>query len=105
MFGKTEKRHGGQPAFGLSGRLLARSALVGLLTFGTSGGSRAYDCPAARQPNIPKSEEPALNIDRHKKQLCAYHANGYDNDIKLVFDDALSYVMSRADKVTRPAVV
>jgi predicted secreted acid phosphatase len=105
MFGKTNKRRDRQPAFGLFRRSLACSALASLLVFGAAATSRAFDCPAAREPSIPKSEEPALNIDKHKKQLRAYHANGYDNDIKLVIDDALTYVMSRADKVARPAVV
>jgi hypothetical protein len=105
MFGKANKRRDRQPAFGLFLRSLACSSLVGFLTIAAPAGSRAFDCPAPRGPNIPKSEEPALNIDRHKKQLRAYHANGYDNDIKLVLDDALAYVMSRADKVARPAVV
>ena len=101
----TQGRRDLQPALDLVRRSLACSALVGLLTFGGPAGAKADDCPAARQPNIPASEEPALNIDKHKKQLRAYHASGYDADIKLVLDDALTYVMSRADKVTRPAVV
>jgi predicted secreted acid phosphatase len=81
------------------------SVFVGLLTLIGSTSLQASDCPAERQPKIPKSEEPALNIDKHKKQLRAYKANGYEQDIKLVLDDALAYVMSRADKVQRPAVV
>jgi hypothetical protein len=105
MFEETKQRRDHRPAFGLFGRSLACPALVALLTFGGPAGSQAFDCPSAREPNIPKSEEPALNIDRHKKQLRAYHANGYDSDIKLLLDDALAYVMSRADKVQRPAVV
>jgi acid phosphatase len=84
---------------------LAAAALSAILVFGIPAGLQAADCPAERQPNIPKSEEPALNIDKHKKQLRAYKADGYDNDIKLVFGDAQSYVMSRIDQVKRPAVV
>jgi HAD superfamily, subfamily IIIB (Acid phosphatase) len=102
---KVHGRDDHQPAFGLLRRSLAGSALAGLLTFAGPAVSQAYDCPAVRQPNIPTSEEPAANIDKHKKQLRAYHTSGYDYDIKLVLDDALAYVQSRADKVTRPAVV
>jgi acid phosphatase len=105
MLGKTNRRHDRQPASAPVRRSLACSALIGLLTFGGPAASQAYDCLAAHQPNIPTSEEPALNIDKHKKQLRAYHTSGYDYDIKLVLDDALAYVQSRADKVTRPAVV
>jgi hypothetical protein len=105
MSRKIHGRDDRQPAFGPLRRLLVYSALVGLLTFFGPAASQAYDCPAARQPNIPTSEEPALNIDKHKKQLRAYHTSGYDYDIKLVLDDALGYVLGRADKVTRPAVV
>jgi predicted secreted acid phosphatase len=105
MLGKTHGRDDRGPAFGQVRRSLVCSALIGLLTFGGPAYSRADDCPAARQPNIPASEEPALNIDKHKKQLRAYHAGSYNDDIKLVLDDALAYVLSRADKVTRPAVV
>jgi len=105
MLGKTNRRHDRQPASAPVRRSLACSALVGLLTLCGPVASRAYDCPAARQPNIPASEEPAVNIDKHKKQLRAYHTGAYNDDIKLVLDDALTYVQSRADKVTRPAVV
>jgi predicted secreted acid phosphatase len=105
MLGKTNRRHDRQPASDPVRRSLACSALVGLLTLGGPVASRAHDCPAARQPNIPASEEPAVNIDKHKKQLRAYHTGAYNDDIKLVLDDALTYVQSRADQVTRPAVV
>jgi predicted secreted acid phosphatase len=92
---------------------LPASALVTILIFGMPMGLKAADCPAERQPNIPKSEEPALNIDKHKKQLRAYHQSdpasahnsAYEKDIKLVIDDALAYVMNEYDKVKRPAVV
>jgi predicted secreted acid phosphatase len=105
MSRKKHGQDGRQPALGLLRRSLVYSTLVGLLTFCGPAASQAYDCPAARQPNIPASEEPALNIDKHKKQLRAYHMKGYNDDIKLVLDDALTYVLSRADKVKRPAVV
>jgi predicted secreted acid phosphatase len=105
MSAKTTSDSLAQRARGLSPRKFALAGLLGLLIFIGSTDLQAFDCPAERQPNIPKSEEPALNIDKHKKQLRAYKANGYDQDIKLVLDDALAYVMSRADKVQRPAVV
>jgi len=63
------------------------------------------DCPAAREPHLPPIEEPANNIDKHKKQLRAYHAGNYNDDIKLVFEDALAYVQRQYDNVKRPAVV
>jgi acid phosphatase len=63
------------------------------------------DCPAAREPRLPPIEEPAVNIDKHKKQLRAYQAGNYNDDIKLVFEDALAYVTSQLDKTKRPAIV
>lgn len=81
------------------------AALVGLLTVAGSTGLMAYDCPLERKPNLPALEEPKDNIDKHKNQLRAYEKGAYHDDIKKVLDDALGYVMSRADKVERPAVV
>jgi acid phosphatase len=63
------------------------------------------DCPAAREPRLPPIEEPVTNIDMHKKQLRAYHAGNYNDDIKLVFEDALAFVERQRDKVKRPAIV
>src|SRR5258708_4431804 len=95
------------------GQALAAPALVAILSLGMPIGLKAADCPAERQPNIPKSEEAALNIDKHKKQLRAYHKSdpasahnsAYEKDIKLVIDDAVAYVSNEYDKVKRPAVV
>jgi acid phosphatase len=56
----------------------------------------AADCPESRQPNIPVSEQPALNIDKHKKQLTEYHDREYIKDIALVLEDAHKYVATRA---------
>jgi acid phosphatase len=102
----TEKMTGDcQFVFGHIRRRLTCVAVAAFLSLVGPTPLHAFDCPAQRQPNIPKSEEPALNIAMHKKQLRAYKANGYGQDIKLVLDDALAYVMSRADKVQHPAVV
>jgi HAD superfamily, subfamily IIIB (Acid phosphatase) len=100
----TGERHG-KLASGPIPRRLACLALAGSLNLIGPADLRAFDCPAQREPNIPKSEEPAINLDKLKKQLRAYAANGYDQDVKLVLDDALAYVMRRADKVQHPAVV
>jgi predicted secreted acid phosphatase len=81
------------------------STLVSLLALAASTTLQAQTCPAERQPNLPKLEEPTNNIEKHKDQLRAYQKGAYSNDIQLVLDDALAYVMSRADKVERPAVV
>src|SRR5262245_28247983 len=67
--------------------------------------ARAADCPAMRAPRIPPSEEPALNIDKHKKQLLAYQAGNYMDDLVLVIGDARAYVERRAGEVKWPAVV
>jgi acid phosphatase len=66
---------------------------------------RAADCPAPREPRIPASEDPVLNIDKHKKQLLAYQAANYWDDIALVIADARAYVERRAEQVKLPAVV
>ena len=81
--------------------------LAALLTMaGPAGATFADDdCPAARETRVPPIEEPAINIDKHKKQLRAYHAGNYNDDIKLVFEDALAYVERQRDNVTRPAIV
>jgi acid phosphatase len=89
----------------------ACSALVCLFALAGAVPLRAYDCPAERQPHLPPLEDPKDNIDKHKAQLRAYekgmdeNRGAYHDDIKQVIDDALTYVMSRADKVERPAVV
>ena len=105
MAGMTGSERRGQLAFGPIPRRLTCLYLAGFLSLIGSTDLRAFECPAERQPNIPKSEEPAINLDKHKRQLGAYLANGYDQDIKLVLDDAKAYVMSRANQVQHPAVV
>jgi acid phosphatase len=105
MPAKAPRHHDRRPARGIFRQVAAGSALVGILTFGSPTRLLALDCPTERQPNIPKSEEPALNIDKHKKQLRAYKTNFYEDDLTLVTGDALAYVMSRVDQVNRPAVV
>lgn len=91
----------------------AATILVAMLAAASPVAIHAAECPPPREPNIPPSEQPSINIDKHKKQLRAYHdsqpANAhnsaYEQDMKLVFDDALAYVMSEYDKVKRPAIV
>jgi HAD superfamily, subfamily IIIB (Acid phosphatase) len=98
-------KHAAQPARALLQRTFRYAAIVGLLSFAASTSPQAQSCAPERKPNLPALEEPKDNIDRHKKQLRAYEKGAYKDDIKLVLDDALAYVMSRADKVERPAVV
>ena len=92
-------------------RALPCAALVGFLTLAGTAPLRAYDCPAERPAHLPPLDEPKDNIDKHKAQLRAYEKGmeedkgAYYDDVKQVLDDALTYVMSRADKVERPAVV
>jgi hypothetical protein len=62
-------------------------------------------CPAQREPRIPPSEEPVINIDMHKDQLLAYHAGNYSADMTLVIADAGAYVAKRSEEVKWPAVV
>jgi hypothetical protein len=92
-------------------RALAPTALVGFLILTGLAPLRAYECPIERLLHLPPLEDPKDNIDKHKAQLRAYEKGMDDNrgayydDIKQVIDDALTYVISRADKVERPAVV
>jgi acid phosphatase len=86
-------------------RACISSAVASLLTLAGSTSLMAYDCPVERKPNLPTLEEPKDNIEKHKDRLRAYQKGAYQDDIKKVLDDALTYVMSRADKVERPAVV
>jgi len=58
---------------------------------------QAAECPKAIEPNIPAIEQPAVNIDKHKKQLLAYkNSQAYDKDIAAVMDGATRYVKERA---------
>jgi acid phosphatase len=66
---------------------------------------QAAECPVPREPRIPASEAPVLNIDKHKKQLLAYQAASYMDDLALVIADARAYVERRAGEVKNPAVV
>lgn len=104
MSGKTQ---GASPAPDWLGRALGLLALVGLLTLGGTAPLRADDCPPApEQPmHLPDLKEPKDNINSHKIQLKEYKDGEYMHDIQQVLDDALTYVMSRAVKVERPAVV
>jgi predicted secreted acid phosphatase len=84
---------------------LACTALIAMLAAVAPAAILAAECPAARDPRIPPSGEPVLNIDKHKAQLKAYQAGNYIADIGLVTDDARRYVESRAENVKWPAVV
>ena len=86
-------------------RALAAMALFAILAAVTPAATQATDCPTAREPRIPPSEEPAINIEKHKKQLLAYQAGNYDDDIKLVLADARGYFEQRANQVRKPAIV
>jgi acid phosphatase len=86
-------------------RALAAMALFAILAAVTPAATQAIDCPPAREPRIPPSEEPAINIEKHKKQLLAYQAGNYNDDIKLVLADARGYLERRADQVRKPAIV
>jgi acid phosphatase len=95
-------------AGGLSDRLmqaLAGAVLVAMLVAAGPVAIQAAECPAPREPHIPPSEQPAVNIDMHKKQLLAYQAGNYMNDLAMVMADARTYVERRADEVKSPAVV
>jgi len=86
-------------------RALAAMALFAILAVVTPAATQATDCPTAREPRIPPSEEPAINIEMHKKQLIAYQAGNYNDDIKLVLADARGYLEQRAGQVRKPAIV
>src|SRR5690349_7085255 len=80
---------------------LVAAALSAMLALGPTA-IHAAECPAPHEPRIPASEEPALNIDKHKKQLLAYQAGNYMDDIAEVIADARSYVECRAEEVKNP---
>jgi len=90
-----------------------RVALASLAILCAQPGLKAADCPAERKPNLSAPDDSAVNIDNYKKLLRAYHKSDpadahnspYEQDIKLVIDDALKHVMNSYDKVKQPAVV
>src|SRR6476620_8306785 len=100
----TAQRSGAGWFFGRLRAALAVTALVATIAALGSATVRA-DCPPPREPRIPASEAPTLNIDKHKKQLLAYQAGNYRDDIATVIADARAYVERRADQVILPAVV
>jgi HAD superfamily, subfamily IIIB (Acid phosphatase) len=85
--------------------VFAGAMLIALLATIAPAAIQAAECPADREPRIPPSEPPVLNIDKHKKQLRAYQAGSYMDDIALVIADARAYVERRASEVKNPAVV
>jgi hypothetical protein len=80
-------------------------AAVAALLLAAPAAIRAAECPAPHEPRIPPSEQPAINLDKHKKQLLAYHDGNYIDDIATVIGDARAYVERRADQVKNPAIV
>jgi acid phosphatase len=91
-----------------SGRLkhgLAAAVLGAMLAATGTAATQAAECPARHEPRIPASEPPVLNIDKHKKQLLAYQAGNYMDDIAQVIADARAYVERRTREVKNPAVV
>jgi hypothetical protein len=120
-------------SFGETGRLsgrrkhaLAATALIAVLAAIVPAAIQAAECPAKqREPRIPPLgspvidiDRPVINIDKLKAQLKEYKKGkdgkpgNYDEDVKLVFDDASAYVKQRAgelrpraDQGKKPAVV
>jgi hypothetical protein len=95
-------------AAGWSHRLkhaLAGAVVAAILTAAGPAAIQAAECPVPREPRIPASEAPAVNIDLLKKQLRAYQAGNYMDDLGMVMADARAYVERRAGEVTSPAVV
>ncbi len=84
---------------------VAAAAAVAALLLAAPAAIRAAECPAPHEPRIPPSEQPAINLDKHKKQLLAYHDGNYIDDIGAVIADARAYVERRAVEVKNPAVV
>ena len=80
-------------------------AAIAALMLAAPATIRAAECPAPHEPRIPLSEQPAINLDKHKKQLLAYHDGNYIDDIGAVIADARAYVERRAVEVKNPAVV
>lgn len=85
--------------------MFVSTALAGLLLVAGPIPLRADDCPPERPMHLPELQGPKDNINSYKVQLKGYKDGEYMRDIQLVLDDALAYVMSRAGKVERPAVV
>jgi predicted secreted acid phosphatase len=86
-------------------RALAGALLIALLAAVSPAALLAAECPAAREPRLPPSEEPALNIDKVKDRLNAYQAGDYNDDIARVIKDARDHVERRAESVKWPAIV
>jgi hypothetical protein len=105
---------------------LAGAALIAILAAVGPAAIQAAECPTKqREPRIPPVGGPVINIDRLvinidklKDQLLEYKEGKagkpgeYDDDVKLVFDDAFAYVQQRADEFKhradqgkKPAVV
>jgi acid phosphatase len=101
----TRRHHGASVLSKVWTRALPAAVVIAMLAAVSPAAIHAAECPVPREPRIPVSEQPAINIDKHKKQLLAYQATIYNDDISLVIADALAYVQSRAEQVKMPAVV
>jgi acid phosphatase len=102
---------------GRSGRALAATLLVALLTAAVPAAIRAAECPIEVEPRIPTPQEPfidpdndkAVNVDILKKQLIEYKEGregkpgNYEDDVKQVFDRAFDYVKQRVAEPKRSA--
>src|SRR5258707_4203002 len=80
-------------------------AAIAALMLAAPATIRAASGKARHEPGTPLSEQPAINLDKHKKQLLAYHDGNYIDDIGAVIADARAYVERRAVEVKNPAVV
>ena len=93
---------------GYSRQGLASALLIALLTTVAPAAIRAAECPAEQlEPRIPPPKDPfivpgkPLNIDIIKSQLTEYKEGrdgkpgNYEEDVKQVFDRALTYVQQR----------
>src|SRR4051794_6287662 len=96
---------GGAAAFSKWWKHAAATSLIVLLAAVGPAAIYAAECPVPREPRVPVSEEPVINIDKHKKQLLAYQLATYNDDLSLVIADALAYIERRAEQVKLPAVV
>jgi acid phosphatase len=93
---------------GRSGRGLAVTLLIAVLTAAVPAAIDAAECPVKQlEPRIPPPKKPfidpnkAVNIDILKSQLIEYkegkdgQPGNYDEDVGQVFDKALAYVQQR----------
>ncbi len=96
--------HAGQRlSFGGVRRLVLAGSIAAVVA-GMGFAAPAAECPAPRQPNIPRPTEP-LNLGLIKSQLRHYHDTAYARDLADVIADARTYIEQRAGEVSKPALV